>query len=57
MENHIASAECKEKEERKEAVKGEKKPNYPYGKEQALRIGIIDARSLYRKRHRFPNLA
>lgn len=37
--------------------RGEENRNYPYGKEQALRIGIIDADLLYRKRHRFPNLA
>ncbi len=52
-------AECKEKEERKKrgSQRGEENRNYPYGKEQALRIGIIDADLYTGKRHRFPNLA
>ncbi len=51
-------AECKEKGRKKRgSQRGEENRNYPYGKEQALRIGIIDADLLYRKRHRFPNLA
>ena len=52
MENHIARQNArKRKKEKKEAVKGgEENRNYPYGKEQALRIGIIDADLLYRKK-------
>ncbi len=39
----------KRKKEKRQS-KGEENRNYPYGKEQALRIGIIDADLLYRKK-------
>ena len=57
MENHIARQNARKRKKEKRQSRGEENRNYPYGKEQALRIGIIDADLLYRKRHRFPNLA
>ena len=59
MENPIVLQEAGKRSGRKKGScpPGTENRKYPYGKEQALRIGIIDADFLYRKRHRFPNLA
>ena len=59
MENPIVLQEAGKRSGRKKGSRPPETENrkYPYGKEQALRIGIIDADLLYRKRHRFPNLA